>query len=145
MSEFIFEDREEDFNVTGTCQVFEQGVVDPTTLIKTNENWFVRIRLQTEGLLNGSVSGAFRLRLRLEGLGAVAPELDLPAADEIVALTPQAAPANYLKDININAGDVPAGIYKLVTTAIVEGPAPNNVPQPIAGYCEGPILQFYNV
>jgi len=145
MSEFIFEDREEDFNVTGTCQVFEKGAFDPTTLIKTNQDWFVRIRLRTEGIMNGTTAGSFLLRLHLEGLGLAASELDLPAVAVSVDLTPDSPPQDYLKDIEVKAGDVPVGAYKLVTTVNVIGPAPKKAPAAIAGYCEGPILQFYAV
>jgi hypothetical protein len=140
MNEFTFADLGPGFNVTGTTEVFASGAVEPTTLIRSNQSWFVRVRLQTEGLFNPFIVGNWHVRLRLERLGPGA-EMNLPAAgDEIVALTPAAGSSNYLININTAAGAVATGAYKLVTTVTYEN---GGIPGPIAGYSEGPIVQFY--
>ncbi len=143
MSEFIFEDRGTDFNVSGTCEVFEAGIFDPTSLIKTSETWRVRVKLQTEGTLNAMIGGTWRVRVRLESLGNN-PDYDLPAADVLVPLAPSVAPNLYLPfltEIVTPPFTIEAGAYKLVTTITYLNLV--GTPGPIAGYCEGGILQFY--
>jgi len=141
MSEFIFEDLGPNFECSGTAQVFDVGGVDPTNLIRSDQDAFVRIRLRTEGAYTTMIGGKFRLRLHLERMGP-GPELNLPAAPVEVGLVPGVSPQNYTRNITIAAGSVTPGAYKLVTTVTYESLAGN--PGPIAGYSEGPILQFYN-
>lgn len=156
MSEFVFEDAVAMAgspvfdSISGTCQVLENGGVRPTNLIKTTSSWFARIRLRTEGLsANGAVGGSWQLRLHLEGIGLSAPELDLPALAPVqIPLRPAAvsaidygSPTDAAMDVTTAAGVVPAGTYKLVATATYVDLA--GAPGPIAGFCEGPVLQFY--
>lgn len=157
MSEFVFEDAlamegSPVFDsINGTCQVLENGGVRPTTLLKTTNSWFVRVRLRTEGReANNGVAGKWIIRLHLEGIGAAAPEFDLPATPVEVNLRPaDVAAIDYgapealdaAMDIATAAGVVPAGAYKLVTTVTYLGAG--GATGPIAGYCEGPTLQFY--
>ena len=72
-------------------------------------------------------------------------DLDFLTTNEhIIPLTPKTPPAtvHYHKHPDIRAGVVPAGPYKLIV-AVTYIDADGN-PGEMAGYWEGPIIQFYN-
>ena len=59
----------------------------------------------------------------------------------MAAAPPLPLPRNYHADINVAAGAVTAGTYKLVTVLLYTN---GGFPNEIAGFSEGPLVQFYD-
>ena len=136
---FKFEELLPYFGVGGEADVYEITPPGgaPTTIIRTDQAWKVRFHWRTYGKLNCVLCGKWNLRIYLEEMGK--GEFDLPGATASVAFV--SAPTDYEKDIVIPAGVVPEGIYKLVVS--ITHTVPSGEPGPIAGFAEGPLLQFY--
>ena len=81
------------------------------------------------------------LHCYLERIGPGA-DLDLvDPADHIIPLTPGTSPVNYFVHFDVPAGAVAAGLYQLVVSMTYL--EPTGAPGPMAGFVEGPMLQFY--
>ena len=134
------------FAGTITATVQDQNGVTPSTIIRANQNWSVRVNWQTTGIATGMISGTWHLHAYLESIG---PGVDLNLFDPNdlnIPLTPGPSPVNYSAQIDVPANTVVAPhsgiIYKLVLTlTYVE---PGGAPGPMAAFVEGPVLQFYN-
>jgi hypothetical protein len=127
-------------DITATLQ--ENAGVPPTTVLRTNQTWFVNVHWETTGLITSWVAGNWDLHLYLESMG---PGDEIEVTDPIhhvVPLTPGPSPISYDFPINVVAGIVVPGAYKLVFTARYITPLGD--PGQMAGYWEGPIIQFYN-
>lgn len=137
------------------CTIFEGTAVPapplpaPLGIIRSNQDWGVLVQWTTTGSLVPVIPGVWHLNLHLESIGP-GPELRLPAGEIHVPLTPGASPQSYAVPIYVPAGTVPAPThatqpYLLVATIThsfcEQGPYS---PSSMAGYHEGPILQFYN-
>ncbi|HEX5688419.1 MAG TPA: hypothetical protein VFX76_00355 [Roseiflexaceae bacterium] len=115
-----------------------------TKVIRTDQAWGARIQFETTGAATSWLTGTWHVGLYLESIGP-GPELELGI--QHVPLTPGANPA-YDVTLNVPAGavgpvpDHQTRPFKLVTC--VSYMMPDDTPGPMAGYIEGPILQFYN-
>jgi hypothetical protein len=137
-----------------------QDVTPPTTIIRADQAWRVHIEWQTTGLAAAVMAGVFHVSAYLESIGPGAdlklPIVPGPAPDELNvpllsgAFTALAAPdfgrRDYSRNINVPAGQVPTDVdrsraYKLVVA--ITYTEPTGAPGPMAGFREGPILQFY--
>ncbi len=125
--------------------VTEADGVDPTTIIDTNTDFKVHINWFVEGALTPFVCGNWCVSLFLESIGD-GPELRLPAEPVEVPLHPQPGRNEYEAWILIPAGtiapehcSVPYKLVSTVTYRTVKGR-----PGPMAGFVEGPVLQFYD-
>jgi len=127
-------------NIT-TAAVREYGGVNPVTIIRTDQRWDVQIEWQTSGLIKSWVAGNWHLTIYLESMGPGEDYKLVDANEAIVPLLP--APPNYLFQYHpdFDAGVVPAGVYKLILT--ITYTALDDTPGEMAGYWEGPMLQFY--
>ncbi|MCL6512748.1 MAG: hypothetical protein K6U78_18935 [Anaerolineae bacterium] len=132
-------------------EIAEQDTPVPTNHIRTTQNWRVNVKWEMRGALAAFLVDEFRLRAFLESIGPGA-ELALPIGGPLVVNTmagPLSFPGGvatrtYTADINVPAGTVPPGVYKLVTTLQLHDDAPPGAPYPIAGMVEGPFLNFFN-
>ena len=116
----------------------------PATVIRTNQTWGVKVHFETSGALSNFLPGTWHIGIYLESIG---PGQEIQAAFLHVPLTPGPDPVVYDIDVDVAAGliSVPnhqTRPFKLVTT--VSYMWPNGDPGPMAGYLEGPIVQFYN-
>lgn len=140
----------------GTMTAVVQEIASPDTPIpadhiRTTQNWRIHLEWETHGVLSQFLVDEFRVRAFLESIGPGA-ELALPIGGPLVVSTmagalsfPGGVPRrDYTADINVPAGTVPAGTYKLVTTLQLHDDAPPGTPYPIAGMVEGPVLNFFN-
>ena len=147
---------EAEFHVTDlTCTVFEGPATPtpplpaPTGVIRSNQDWGVRVQWTTEGTLVPVIPGEWHLNLNLEAMGP-GMDLRLPAGEIHVPLTPGPSPQTYAVDMNFPAGTVPVPPhetqpYKLVATITHSFcPQGDSGPSSMAGYHEGGIIQFYN-
>jgi len=145
------------FNGTITASVHEHDAppgAPPLTIIRTDQRWALSIRWQTTGLMTGMIGGQWHLHVFLESLGPGA-DLDLtdtatPGVQEhLIDLNPGPSPVNYSVHFDVPAGrvnipdPVPAAgrLYKVIVSLTYR--ELTGAPGPVAGYVEGPILQFY--
>ena len=114
--------------------------LQPTIIIRTTDSWFVRIQWQIDGIVADALAGTWQVRAFLESMGP-GFEGQVGAQTINLAVDPT-SPRNYTATLPVAPNTVPAGTYKLVTTISYLTPA--NQPGFMAGYEEGPILQFFN-
>lgn len=126
----------------------------PTSIIRTDQPWRVHIEWRTRGLAAEVQAGKFAVTAYLESIGP-GPDLKLPLVavqQDLLAGALAAVPPpefwqrSYSADVNVPANSVPVAPepsrpYKLVIA--VTYITPGNQPGPMAGFQEGPILQFY--
>ena len=108
----------------GTMQatVFELAAPDtavPTNHIRTTQNWGVKVDWEMTGAFTPFLIDEFHLRAFVESIGPEA-ELALPLGGPVIVNTLAGAlgvgpKRTYSANVNIPAGTVPAGVYKLVT------------------------------
>ncbi len=131
--------------------IVDNGVA-PTTIIRTDSEWSVKVEWDTTGPLTGMIGGTWHLHIYLESMGP-GDEVELydkkaPPKDpgypfeHDIPLTPGPSPVHYHLHPDIEANAVKAGAYKLVMTLTYTDINDNR--QPLAGYWEGPIVQFYD-
>ncbi len=135
-------------------------VTPPTTILRADQPWRVQVEWKTTGLAAAALAGQFNVSAYLESLGPGGdlklPVVPGPAPDEVSvdllsgALAIQPAPTffqrEYRVQVNVPAGQVPTDAnrsrpYKLVVAITYS--EPSGAPGPMAGFVEGPILQFY--
>ncbi|MBI3243100.1 MAG: hypothetical protein HYZ49_12475 [Chloroflexi bacterium] len=123
------------------AEVYEVKGAKPTTIIRTDQEWGVKIHWELEGSLVPYICGEWCIHLCLESMGP-GPELKLDHPH--VPLDP-CGNGEYYSDFRVKPGiitgehcSVP---YKLVVTVTYLTACEK--PGPIAGFVEGPILQFY--
>ena len=84
------------FAGTINATVLDQNGVAPSTIIRTNQNWSVRVNWQTTGIATGMISGTWHLHAYLESLGPGA-DLDLIDPNDLnIPLTQAPAPSIIL-------------------------------------------------
>ena len=135
-----FEELLPHFRIDGTCELFEvaQPEDTPTTVIRTDQDWYIKMDWKTSGPLNYLICGRWQLQVLLEEMGKGEHDVDNSIVFEKFA----SKPAAYSKEVRFRAGDLPEGVFKLVATIKLLGP--NDVPGPVVGFAEGPIVQFYD-
>lgn len=135
----LFEDMPPHFEFkNGHFDVFEQGA-PPTRVIRTDKNWGVKFHWEILGDLCCMVHGKWLLSVYLEEMGV--GEFSLPHNTMTFDFLPK--PHVYdPPEMMWNAGEVPAGTYRIVTTLTVTT-EDGGTPGPFAGYAEGPMLQFF--
>lgn len=125
--------------------VTEVGGVDPTTIIRVDQDWKIHVYWTVKGNLTELVCGKWCVNAFLESMGP-GPEINLHPADLKIDLQPAPGANDYYAMLLIQAGAVKADDcstpFKLVVT--VTYMTPKGQPGPAAGFVEGPILQFYH-
>lgn len=114
----------------------------PATIVKTTDPFRVHADWFVNGPAAAIMGGDWHLRAYLESIGPgfegqIGPTVNVPVA----TTPPLPLPRNYHADINVAAGAVPAGTYKLVTVLLYTN---GGFPNEIAGFSEGPLVQFYD-
>lgn len=117
------------------------GQVPELTIIQIADAWSVRVQWDISGAaVPAFAPGAlWHVRVSLESIG---PGLEAVMAEITEPMGPPALSHNYDRTVNI-PGSFPGltpGAYKLTTVVTLEN---GGVPCPLAGYVEGPVLQFY--
>jgi hypothetical protein len=120
-----------------------EGAVKPTRIIRVGSDWSVHIEWELTGQLAKLICGEWCVHLYLESMGP-GPELKLPVNGHHVPLDP-CGDGKYEYWCRVRAGTVTAEHcstpYKLVIGITYLNYC--GKPGPIAGFVEGPILQFY--
>jgi hypothetical protein len=129
---------------TGSISAIVQdpsGQVPELTIIQIPDAWAVNVQWSISGAAVPAFAptAQWHVRVSLESLG--------PGLEAIVGqiTEPMGAPAlshSYNRTINVpgNFPGLTPGAYKLTTVVTLEN---GGVPCPLAGYVEGPVLQFY--
>ena len=118
----------------------------PTSIIRTDQSWEVRVHFETSGGLSHVLTGQWHVGLFIESIG---PGQELELGLVHVPLTPGPGTVNYDVVIPVAAANNPAvpdhqtRPFKLVTT--VSYIQPDGNPGAMAGYIENAIVQLYNV
>jgi hypothetical protein len=128
-----------------TSTVVEVGGAAPVTIIGTDQNWRIDVHWETSGILSQFLPGTWHVEGYIETVG-LGQEKEVGQVD--VPLTPGPGTLMYDASINVPAGTVvPVGGEPSVPVRLVVAVTyrfANNHPGPMAGYLEGPIIQFYN-
>jgi hypothetical protein len=125
-----------------TATAHEENILLPQTIIRTDQKWAVEVNWTNKGQVTGMIAGEYCVHLLLERMGP-GTDLELTDTPHRIKLIPGESPRVYTDHVDVPAGKVPAGIYKLVT--VLQYWEPTGNPGPMAGYVEnGPLLQFYN-
>jgi hypothetical protein len=128
---------------TGTINAFavlDPSGLEPTTIIRTTDTWFVSISWRIAGIVADALAGTWQVRAFLESMGA-GFEGQVGPVQTINLNADPTTPRDYTALLTVPPG-TPAGTYTLVVTINYLTPA--NQPGFMAGYQEGPILQFFN-
>ena len=131
---------------TMNAQVYEGDQLS-NHVIRTDKEWTVRVHWELEGALVPCICGYWCLNLFMESIGP-GEEPRLPVEEIRIPLDPcrkNVAPGEYWYDITIPANTIDpenCGVpYKPVVALTYLDVCEN--PGPMAGFCELPILQFY--
>jgi hypothetical protein len=121
-----------------------QKAVEPTHVIRIDSDWSVLVAWEFIGHLTKLISGHWCLTVLLESMGP-GPELKLPAYAQEIPLDP-CGDGQYEFRVNVEDHTVPTEAcstpYKLVVAITYFNQC--GKPGPIAGFYEGPIVQFYD-
>lgn len=124
--------------------VTEIGGVDPVTIIRADEDFQVHVKWTLKGHLTEFVCGFWCVSVFLESIGP-GPEIRYPEPPLEVRLMPCPGDNTYEVWVQIPANTLSIADcstpYKLVTTVTYLTEKRN--PGPMAGFVEGPLLQFY--
>jgi hypothetical protein len=146
MAAIIFEEKLEHFQVQGncSCEVVEMtppGTI-PSNLIRTDQEWAVRLHWTTHGDLAPILDGLWKVQILMEAIGVA--EYQLPVQYRLRDVPfDQHSYHEYDITLTIPKGIVPAGVYKLVVVVSLVGKT-TGVPAPVAGFSEGPLLNFFS-
>ena len=130
-------------------QILAPEVIDPvgqqpSTIIRLNDPWQVRVRWEVTGLLAPPIAGTWSLRVLLESVGTHFEGQVGPVAtvDYQTGGTWTGNTCQYDETINIPAGEPPdEGPYMLVVALLFEDSVGN--PGPLAALEEGPLIQVF--
>jgi hypothetical protein len=125
------------------AEVYEVGGASPVSIIRSDQDWGVKVRWQLEGSLLPFICGKWCIHLRLESLGT-GRELTLEAP-KLIRLDP-CGKGDYYLDFRVKRGIIKpehcSTPYKPIVTVTYYTEC--YAPGPFAGYVELPILQFYD-
>ena len=127
-------------------RVYEEAPENVKNLIKTTQGWGVHVNWDAVGPVAEWLGAHFHLRVYLENMGPNLPEYQFPDPDPLIVDTEAEPLSNgkrhFERNIDVPAGAVDAGLFKL--TCVIQVYDDNkNEPVPIAGFIEGPLVQFY--
>ena len=126
-----------------TAEILEEG--KPTNyIIRSDKDWSVKVDWFLDGALTDCICGNWCLHLYMESIGP-GPEFVLPYGEVRVPLEP-CGDGRYSYEIKVRPGTVRpehcSVPYKLVVALTYRTPVCDK-PGPMAGFCELPIIQFY--
>ena len=127
------------------AKVFEQTPENTTNIIRIDQEWGVVFHWELKGTLKRMICGEWCLHVDLESIGE-GPELNLPSKEGLHVPFKGCEKCEFTQAVCIPAGTVSGEHcsipYKLVATVTYLDDC--DVPGPLAGYVEGPIVQFYD-
>ncbi|RME49230.1 MAG: hypothetical protein D6791_01225 [Chloroflexi bacterium] len=129
--------------LTGTISHTVQdpaGINPPSTVIQTDDPWNVQVQWSIDGVAAWLLGGEWHLRVFAESIGP-GPEVLLGTATVPLATVPPPPPRNFTHTINVPAGTLPEGTYRLVTVINYTN---GGVPAEMAGFDDGTVIQLYN-
>lgn len=125
-------------------ELYEVGGADPTTIIRTDQAWYIRLHWKLQGTLVNMICGEWCINVHLESMGR-GREFNFPEDGDIRVPLSCKANGEYWADVHVPAGKITpedcASPYKVVTTLTYRNPC--DKPGPIAGFVEGPLVTFY--
>lgn len=125
-----------------SAKIYEKDGANPTTIIRTDQEWGVKIYWELKGSLAQYICGEWCVRVCLESIGD-GPENNW---EYRIPLDP-CGNGQYYYDFKFKPGQISADYcstpYKPVVTVTYNSVC--HVPGPVAGFVELPILQFYEV
>lgn len=130
-----------------SAMVLHEDGQTPTNVIRVSDGFHIHLDWDTDGPLSAFLKGFWHVRAYLESIGP-GQELELPG--DKIALTPQPGSIHYHGHVVVPANTVkvagahPNESVPMKFVATVTYCWPDDTPGPMAGYIEGPILQFYN-
>lgn len=125
------------------AEAFEKGGQDPTSIIASNQDWYIDVEWDVVGGLVHHLCGKWCLTISIESIG---PGAEVELSRHIVDFNPcQEEPEPYRYRCNVPAGEVKAGdcgtLY-LVAVMLTSLDACGN-PGHFAAYCKDLCLMFY--
>ena len=124
--------------------VYEADENPTNRIINIDEDWGVKVHWSLKGNWARCLCGYWCVAAHFESIGR-GPEFELPLGkDDLIELDPCGdghyhydfrVPARYVKPVHCSA------IYKIVVSLTYRTPCKK--PGPIAGFCELPLVQFY--
>lgn len=129
-------------------KIFDPGdPLTPNTIIETNDPWSVEVDWSTSGTVAPALGVTWKVQAFLESMDGKPDPGQVGPTEMLTLANGHFTPPNtvsYKATINVGAGVVPAGLYKLnvavTTTATIGGVT---IPIEMAGFDEGPLMQFY--
>jgi hypothetical protein len=125
-----------------SAAIYEKDGVKPKTIIRTDQEWGVRVYWELKGSLAEYICGSWCVRVCLESIGK-GPERNWEYKG--IRLDP-CGKGEYRYDFKFKPDEITADFcstpYKLVVTVTYISEC--HKPGPIAGFVELPIVQFYH-
>lgn len=123
----------------------EDGVV-PSNIIGTDHNWSIHIEWELTDAEPALLTGNWLVQAYLESMGPGTEYALPPDAGDRVSLASGTQIAvndyRYSHDIMVSAGEVNAGVYKLVVSVAKESEI--GVPRDLVNFLEKGMVQFYD-
>jgi hypothetical protein len=134
--------------VMQNCNTFEVSPVgpdNPSTLIRTDQDWGVHLEWTMTGGLVLNLQEEFRVTVFLEDMSPNDADKQLgPVHVPTFAGALGPGPARtYKLDIPAAAGTVSAGVYEVTVLVQLYETAPSNSPWPVACFDELPIINIF--
>ena len=117
----------------------------PTNVIRSDQDWGIRVSWEVHGPLAGWLDAEFRITIFLEKYGT-GSDVDLaPAVIPTLSVLydPATQSRTYSHDVNISAGVIPNGVYKIATCLQLYELGSGN-PVPIAAVVEGETVHLFD-
>lgn len=136
-----------DFMGTMEAAVIEVGGTTPKNVIRTTQDFYVKVDWEMHGPVVEWVDADFRIEVLLERFGT-GDDIDLPVV-HIGTLSAPLVPTgsgtiarHYSQNINVGAGQVAEGVYQIVTCLqLIERGSGN--PTPIAGFSRSGVIRVF--
>jgi hypothetical protein len=123
--------------------ITEIGGVNPVGILEASKDFEVHVEWTLDGTLTPFISGEWSIRVFMESIGT-GPDLDLPATPLTIPLIPGVGPVSYAAVVTVPGGTVtPTNTIPYYLVATVTYVKPDGLPGPMAGFSEGPMIQFY--
>jgi hypothetical protein len=130
--------------------IFEGVPAREQNIIRTDQDWGVKVDWEMKGVLALFLNEEFQVRFFLESMGP-GQEYQLPVplparVSTLAAVLDMTVPSRtYSETITIDHTTTPIapGTYKLTITLQLFDSS-TGTPYPVAGFVEGPMVQFYN-
>ena len=146
LSECAFEVSPIATQLSGTIKaaVYEEGGVDPTSIIQIDQPWYVDVEWTLKGHLRRHLCGKWCVRVHLESIGG-GKEYSLPEHCQYFDMNPCDRDGVYRHRINVAPYTIKpedCGTVYLVAVTLTSLDACGK-PGHIAAYCKGATLMFY--